>query len=262
MADGANLNPGEAPKKATGPLVEPATGPLAPIDETELEPIPPSLPDRKLFLRLAELIIFLVAVIGAVALGLAITGYFTEHAYIGAYLLAYAGFRCADLLVREDYGLDPSHESLTRRLSDQIPVLLLFFAAPFERTYFYGGEAPRWISALALAMELAGLWVALGARIQLGFFSWERRDGVEQRVLVRRGFYRFIRNPAFAGIFLAFIAWPIAYGAPISAILTIVIGTIVIRRTIAREEKELHERYGEEYARYLDESDALIPNLW
>lgn len=262
MADGANVNPSEAPKKSTGPLVEPATGPLASIDRAEVEPIPASLPDRNLIMRLAELLIFMVAVVGAVALGLAITSYFTEHPYIGAYLLAYGGFRCADLLVREDYAPDPSPESLTQRLSDQIPVLLLFFAAPFERTYFYGGEAPRWISALALAMELAGLWIALGARIQLGFFSWERRDGIEQRVLVRRGFYRFIRNPAYAGLFLAFIAWPIAYGAPISAILTIVIGAVVIRRAIRREEKDLHERYGEEYAHYLDESDALIPNLW
>ncbi len=33
------------------------------------------------------------------------------------------------------------------------------------------------LSALALLLELLGLWVALGARIQLGFFSWEEKDG-------------------------------------------------------------------------------------
>ena len=36
-------------------------------------------------------------------------------------------------------------------------------------------------------------------------FFREKRDGVEQRVLVQRGFYRFIRHPAIAGIFLAYI---------------------------------------------------------
>ena len=143
------------------------------------------------------------------------------------------------LLVREDYGPDPARDALGRRIADQLPLLLLFFAAPFERTYLYGGEAPRWLSALALALELTGLWIALGARIQLGFFSWERRDGVEQRVLVRRGFYRFIRHPAIAGIFLACIAWPIAYGAPLSAILTIAIGAMVVRNSVHREEREL-----------------------
>ena len=116
--------------------------------------------------------IFLVAVVGAVALGLAITSYFTAHTYIAAYLLAYAGFRCADLLVREEYGPDPARDAVVRRVADQGPLLLLFFAAPFERTYLWGGEAPRWLSGLALALELGGLWLALGARIQLGFFSW------------------------------------------------------------------------------------------
>ena len=81
------------------------------------------------------MLIFLVAVVGAVALGLAITSYFTAHTYIAAYLLAYAGFRCADLLVREEYGPDPTRDALARRIADQAPLLLLFFAAPFERTY-------------------------------------------------------------------------------------------------------------------------------
>jgi protein-S-isoprenylcysteine O-methyltransferase Ste14 len=141
-------------------------------------------------------------------------------------------------------------------------LLLLFFAAPFERTYIWGGEAPRWISGLALALELVGLWLALGARIQLGFFSWEKRNGIEKHVLVRRGFYRFIRHPVYAGVYLALIAWPIAYGAPISAVLTVVIVGMVTGRLIGREEKVLIERYGDEYRKYQDESDAMIPNLW
>jgi len=201
-------------------------------------------------------------VVGAVALGLAITSYFTAHTYIAAYLLAYAGFRCADLLVRDEYGPDPARDAVVRRVADQGPLLLLFFAAPFERTYLYGGEAPRWISGLALALELGGLWLALGARIQMGFFSWEKRNGVETRVLVRSGFYRFIRHPVYAGVYLALIAWPIAYGAPISALLTVVIVGMVIRRLIRREENILIERYGDEYRKYQDESDAMIPNLW
>ena len=108
------------------------------------------------------MVIFLVAVVGAVALGLAITTYFTAHTYIAAYLLAYAGFRCADLLVRDEYGPDPSRDAVVRRVADQGPLLLLFFAAPFERTYLWGGEAPRWLSGLALAMELG--WAMARAR--------------------------------------------------------------------------------------------------
>src|SRR5271166_5297916 len=220
MPEGSDSTASPPPAKSTGPLADPASAnPEAPR-EVPLDPIPDNLPDRNFFLRLGELLIFLVAVVGAVALGLAITSYFAAHTYIAAYLLAYAGFRCADLLVRDEYGPDPARDAVVRRVADQGPLLLLFFAAPFERTYIWGGEAPRWLSGLALALELSGLWLALGARIQLGFFAFEKHGGKERRVLVRRGFYRFIRHPVYAGIYLALIAWPIAYGAPISALLT------------------------------------------
>jgi protein-S-isoprenylcysteine O-methyltransferase Ste14 len=262
MSDAPDSAPRIPPAKPTGPLVQAAAAKDDAAAEIVIEPVVDDVTDRNFFLRLGELAIFLVAVVGAVALGLAITSYFTAHTYIAAYLLAYAGFRCADLLVRDEYGPDPARDAVVRRVADQGPLLLLFFAAPFERTYIWGGEAPRWISGLALALELVGLWLALGARIQLGFFSWEKRNGIEKHVLVRRGFYRFIRHPVYAGVYLALIAWPIAYGAPISAVLTVVIVGMVTGRLIGREEKVLIERYGDEYRKYQDESDAMIPNLW
>jgi len=261
MPEASGPTPNPPQSKSTGPLKLEATSPEF-LPEVHLEPIAPVLPDRNFFLRLGELLIFLVAVVGAVTLGLAVTSYFEAHTYIAAYLLAYAGFRVADLLVREEYGPDPARDALAQRITAQAPLLLLFFAAPFERTYFYGGEVPRWLSGFALAMELTGLWIALGARIQLGFFAWEKGNGGERRVLVRRGFYRFIRHPEYAGLYMALVAWPIAYGAPISAVLaTIIIGTVMNRR-IKREEAILIDRYGDEYRQYQEESDAMIPNLW
>ena len=54
-----------------------------------------------------------------------------------------------------------------RRIAVSIPLLILFLAAPFERTDPYGGEAPRWLSALALTLELS----ACGWRWERGFNS-------------------------------------------------------------------------------------------
>lgn len=260
MSEASDSPSGAAPAKPTGPLVDFSA--VSPREVPPLGPIPTNLPDRDFFLRFGELAIFLVAVVGAVALGLAITSYFRAHTYIAAYLLAYAGFRAADLLVRDEYGPDPTRDAVVRRVFDQGPLLLLFFAAPFERTFLWGGEAPRWMSGFALAMELGGLWLALGSRIQLGFFSWEQHNGVEERVLVRSGFYRFIRHPTYSGIYIALIAWPIAYGAPISALLSVIIVGIAMQRLINREERTLIDRYGAEYVKYQEESDAMIPSLW
>jgi len=215
---------------------------------------------RPLLLHLAELGIFLAAVIGAVALGLGITDYFSEQPYIGAYLLAYAGFRVADLLVRDDRP-NPRGDELGRRIAEQMPVLVLFAAAPFERTYIFGGEPPQWLSALGLLLALAGLWIALGARIQLAFYSIDPADPT-RRVLVKTVFYRHIRHPMYLGMFLALASWPLLYGAPIVLVTTLVVGGVITVRLIHADEMQLRERFGADYEEYLRETDALIPSMW
>src|SRR5216683_1569804 len=84
-------------RASTGEL-KPATGPLIAIaPAVELAPYF----SRETILRFAEVTIFLISVIGAVALGLGITAYFASHRYVYAYLIAYAAFRFSDLLVRD-----------------------------------------------------------------------------------------------------------------------------------------------------------------
>src|SRR5271155_2097213 len=173
----------QANGKATGGL-RPNTAMLL-AEAVASEPRPHFI--RSLALHFAETAIFLVAVIGAIALGLGITAYFAEHSYVLAYLAAYAGFRFSDLIVRDDAEDRPPHEELSRRIAAQLPLLATFAAAPFERTYVYGGSAPAFVSALGLLLELLGMWLALGARIQLGFFTSGRTP--ERPVLVTSGFY-------------------------------------------------------------------------
>jgi protein-S-isoprenylcysteine O-methyltransferase Ste14 len=215
---------------------------------------------RNLEIRLAELAIFLVAVVGAVALGLGISDYFQHHPYVGVYLLAYAAFRLADLFVREDAALGTDRARIARRMISYLPLLALFAAAPFERTYIYGGNAPNWLAGLGILIELAGLWLALGARVQLAFFS-SAADS-ERPKLVRNGLYRYIRHPVFAGEFLTIFAWPFEYGAPITFLLTLVAGLLVMRRRIMDDEADMLAQFGDEYAAYMRETDSVIPNVW
>ena len=200
--------------------------------------------------------------IGAVALGLGITDYFRDHHYVAAYLLAYIGFRFADLLVGEDHPREPESASAAdRRVTDQIALLILFAAAPFERTYLYGGEAPSWMGALGLLIELGGLWLALGSRVQLHFFSSDRTRR-ERMVLGRTGFFRYIRHPAYAGILLVALAWPLQYGAPIVELITIAVGLAVAHQEMLADEEILRERFGEQFEEYRRRTDALIPSIW
>ena len=256
MADEVNQDAPQSDGKATGGL-KPTTAMLL-AEAVKSGPRPHFI--HSLALRFAEAAIFLVAVIGAIALGLGITAYFAEHDYVLAYLAAYAGFRFADLIVREDAEDSPAHEELRRRIATQLPLLIVFAAAPFERTYVYGGSAPGLSSAFGLLLELLGMWLALGARIQLGFFTAGRT--AEHPVLVKHGFYRHVRHPIYGGTSLVTFAWTLIYGAPVTAILTLIIGAISAYRRIKSEEAAMRARFGEEYDAYMRETDALIPAIW
>jgi protein-S-isoprenylcysteine O-methyltransferase Ste14 len=257
MANEINQDAPQSNGKATGGL-KPTTAML--LAEAIASPGKHPHFVRGLALHFAETAIFVVAVIGAIALGLGITAYFGEHRYVLAYLVAYAGFRFSDLIVRDDAADSPPHEELSRRIVAQLPLLLTFAAAPFERTYVYGGSAPVFVRALGLLLELLGMWLALGARIQLGFFTSGRT--VEHPALVTRGLYHYIRHPIYAGTFLVAFAWTLIYGAPVTAILTLIIGAIFAQRRIESEEAALRARFGEEYEEYKRETDALIPAIW
>src|SRR5271166_1549790 len=257
MPSETNPDAPQADGKATGGL-KPATAMLAAADAAAPAEHPHFI--RSLALHFAETAIFLLAVVGAIALGLGITAYFGEHSYVLAYLAAYAGFRFSDLIVRDDAEDRPAHEELSRRIAAQLPLLATFAAAPFERTYVYGGSAPAFVSALGLLLELLGMWLALGARIQLGFFTSGRT--AEHPVLVRRGFYRFIRHPIYAGTFLVAFSWTLIYGAPVTAVLTLIVGAILAQRWMKTDEAAMRSRFGEEYDDYRRETDALIPAIW
>jgi protein-S-isoprenylcysteine O-methyltransferase Ste14 len=243
-------------KADTGDL-NAAAGAAAAIEHAA--PHAPPAP-RDLSMRIAETVIFLSAVIGAVAIGLGISNYLGKHPYVYAYLIAYAAFRIADLLVREEsmLGADPAH--FARRIMGELPVLALFAAAPFERSY-YTGDTPNWLAGLGILIELLGLWLALGARIQLGFFSAGKDAGAASPI-VRNGLYRYIRHPIYAGEFLVLFAWPFEYGAPITMLAMIVAGVFVVRRRIQEDEAEMLANYGDEYASYMRTTDAMIPNVW
>jgi protein-S-isoprenylcysteine O-methyltransferase Ste14 len=234
----------------------PEDRPLAQTEELGQQPAGREI-DRDIGRALGGLAVFLVAVIGAVALGLGISDYLGEHPYVTAYLLAYAGFRIADAMLTDVGDTLIDREDARARWRRELPLLLLFAAAPFERTYLYGGEAPQGVAAFGLLMALSGLWFAIGARVQ-----WRFGAGHEGHAVVRSGFYRYVRHPVREGTCLILFAWPFEYGAPITAVVTIAVLFAASRRAIRTEEAELIARFGEEYESYRRETDRLIPNVW
>jgi protein-S-isoprenylcysteine O-methyltransferase Ste14 len=216
---------------------------------------------RDFTVRMAELVIQLAAIVGAIAIGLGITAYFSAHRYVVAYLVSYAVYRFADLLMRDRTALGVDSARFARRMIYELPLLALFFAAPFERTFMYGGEAPRWLATLGLLIELAGIWLALGARIQREYFC-PGGDHDSHRALIRSGLYRLIRHPIYTGEFLVILGWPFEYGAPITLLTAAALGFVFVNQRIRREEADMLAEHGDAYADYMRATDRMVPNLW
>ena len=75
---------------------------------------------------------------------------------------------------------------------------------------------PNWPwLALFLALQLGRIWV-LGS---LGRFWTTRVVTLPGAALVRRGPYRFIRHPNYVIVELEFVSLPLAFGAPLLALI-------------------------------------------
>jgi steroid 5-alpha reductase family enzyme len=271
------LAPGDSPMAIAAPTTI-HDGHASPVAAPVTDRIARVAPrPRDLSTRIAEMVIYLLAVVGAVAIGLGMSDYLGLHRYVYAYLIAYAAFRFADLLVRDESMLGTDAAHFARRVMNELPVLALFAAAPLERSY-YTGDAPNWLAGLGILIELIGLWLVLGSRIQLGFYSpgevhdfsrssscggalpVDEADG--SRTIVRCGFYGFIRHPIYLGEFMVLLAWPFEYAAPITAVIFVIWGAIALKRRIKEEETEMLADYGDEYDGYMRTTDAILPNVW
>ena len=113
------------------------------------------------------------------------------------------------------------------------------------------GELPsavRWILGGALALAGIALLVSFNtsfSRKGTAVEPWKPTTAI-----VTSGPYRITRNPAYLGMAIAYIAITLLADAP-WALLTLPIVIVVIdRMVIAREERYLERKFGQEYLDY------------
>ncbi len=202
--------------------------------------------------------------LGALAVGLGLSAFLYKHLFVLGYIVAYYGFVAADVMVRPAYDTAANRDLFQRKWAqfNQILSLVLFGAAPFERTYIYGSEPAWWFGAAGLAIALAGLSISLMARMQLGTFGTPHLAVQEQQHVVRSGLYRRIRHPLYSGGLLTSLAWPIIFAAPATFIATAILRVVFIRRRIRVEESMMLERFGADYTTYMRDTYRLIPGVW
>ena len=110
---------------------------------------------------------------------------------------------------------------------------------------------PRAVRIAVAALELAGAAVLMTGAL-LGF----RRAGTNvepwrpSTALVTTGVYRFTRNPIYLAMTLVYLAVALAADSLVAFLLLAPLLLAVRHGVIAREERYLDAKFGEEYRRY------------
>lgn len=108
---------------------------------------------------------------------------------------------------------------------------------------------------------LAGVALESSALRALGKeYSLRVRTTAKQK-LVRSGPYRFIRHPVYLGLILVFFSAPIAWTSYYGALVALPTIPLLLRR-IRLEERAMMQRFGDEYAAYVQKTKRLIPFIY
>ena len=112
-----------------------------------------------------------------------------------------------------------------------------------------------------LALTMAGVAVAIWARVTLGT-NWSATVTVkENHELIRKGPYLFVRHPIYAGALLAILGTALAFGE-VRGLLGFLVALVTWKRKSLTEERFMLEQFGPRYEQYRREVKALIPGLW
>ena len=119
-----------------------------------------------------------------------------------------------------------------------------------------------WTLGLGVAVVLAGVALRGWAIVSLGrYFRREVTIEPGQRI-VRRGPYRVLRHPSYAGLFLIFAGFGLTFGSWVSAGAALLIGFAGMLPRIRVEERALAQAFGPDCADYANSTARVLPHVW
>ena len=138
-------------------------------------------------------------------------------------------------------------------------ILLIFWASKALSLRFVPDALA--IKLFGIAMEVAGVVLAIWARRILGR-NWSGEITIkEDHELIRTGPYSTVRHPIYTGL-LAMYAGTAVVSGQLHALFGLLLGIIAYLRKTRMEEQNLVNAFGEKYGAYRDETWALVPKLY
>jgi protein-S-isoprenylcysteine O-methyltransferase Ste14 len=124
------------------------------------------------------------------------------------------------------------------------------------------GANDWWTLGAGVAIVLAGVALRAWAIVTLGRY-FRREVTIEPgQTLVRRGPYRLLRHPSYAGLLVSFFGLGLAFGSWVSAVVALLVMFAGILPRIRVEEGALARAFGAGYADYAGATARLVPFVW
>jgi protein-S-isoprenylcysteine O-methyltransferase Ste14 len=126
---------------------------------------------------------------------------------------------------------------------------------------------PGWRIPLdTVPIALPVLWLGIGFRLwaihTLGRFFRGVVHVQADHEVVRRGPYRFLRHPSYAGALVAIVGLGLTFHNWASLVVYVVCGTAGVLYRIRVEERVLLTELGAAYADYAATTSRLVPHVW
>lgn len=113
-----------------------------------------------------------------------------------------------------------------------------------------------------ILIEIFGFFLSLWGVFTLGIGNFNVQPEVKSNAkFVKKGPYRFSRNPIYSGLIILFGASLFAQPNYLN-ITSFIVLTLTLVIKIIMEEKFLEERFGNSYTAYKKTTFALIPLIW
>jgi len=103
---------------------------------------------------------------------------------------------------------------------------------------------------LAAVLAVAALLLGLGALFRFRRAGTHAEPWRPTTTIVTEGAYRFTRNPMYVGMALLYAAVAVAADSVVALILSVPLLVVIRYGVIAREERYLIAKFGDEYRRY------------
>ncbi len=157
-------------------------------------------------------------------------------------------------LFTEMYGFPLTIYLLTSTLGSRYPVI-----NPFSHT-----NGNLWAVFTGGSVYVSGLFMFLGGAVMLGGLiimskAWKqihKADGV----MVTYGLYRRVRHPQYSALFLIMVGMLIQWPTIITATMWPIL-ILMYYRLARKEEKEMENRFGNQYATYRQQVPMFWPRL-